>query len=540
MTRLGALILAVGLMLCSCSAASDQTPQGSGDEGLTVYFNDPLAGLGGIEGKLIEFIGSAGERLDLALYHLSASELIEALGRACRRGVKIRMILEAEQAEPKALPACIDLKLDRNERLMHHKFAVADGQKVWTGSTNWTEMSLNFDANSSLVIESHEVARAYESEFEEMFAGGRYGTEKRDTNRERFKIGEIALEVYFSPSDRPRERLLELIGAAKDSIKIALYTLTDDPLYEALLSVRARGVRIGAIWDFLGSGACFFSEVDELLKEGIGTLDALPGLLHHKYAVIDDKIVITGSANWSRSGLERNDENILIIHDEEVASSFSANFELLLEDARAYERGEGPPRLEVRHFEPVRGGVLILWRPPAPGAVERYEICRLSLSESSECERVYQVPGWAWYFVDRDVSAGRVYSYRARSLIDGEWSDYSNIYSAQAPQEIPLLTAEEAERLLDQYKGETVTVRFVVANDPRPMGEAGHVYLNAGDDYKTDFTAFIPGCALERFIGSGLDLFALKGHTVEVTGELDEYNGPEIIVTGPWQISVLD
>jgi len=503
--------------------------------------DDPQAQAQGLDRRLIELIASARRRLDIAIYHLSLPSILEALERLCKRGVKVRMLLERGHPLRFAPPSCVQLKLDENERLMHHKFAIVDQRVVWTGSVNWTPNSFYFDANNAVLIEDSAVARAYEAEFDEMFSNGRYGPAKRDNNGERFGVSGVPLEVYFSPSDRPRERLLELIGSARHSIRIALYTLTDDSLFEALTAARARGVLIEALWDFLSLGDCQYSEVDELLQNGIGVLDANPGLLHHKYAIIDDAIVITGSANWSRSGMERNDENIIVIHSEEIAEHFRGNFERLLEDAQAYEADSAqPPRLEVRHFDVARDAALIEWRPHDLGVVERYEICRSNSAQDQACDRTFEAEGWAWYFIDRDVKPGEEYFYRVRSEKDGQWSAYSNVVSAQAPEDIPLLTAEEAKSSLSQLMGKTVTVRFRVTNEPKPTGAEGHLYLNAGEDYKTDFTAFIPSCALERFLGSGIDLFALKGRTVEVTGVLEEYNGPEIIVTGPWQISVFE
>ncbi len=494
----------------------------------------------GLDQVLIDLIDSADSSLDIAMYHLTMHALLDALERACTRRVTIRLVLEAGQSRPPRLASCVQLKLDENERLMHHKFMVVDQRTVWTGSTNWTESGFYFDANNSVVIQSQAVARAYEAEFEEMYSAGRYGSSKRDTNDERFTVDGIALEVYFSPSDQPRQRLLELIRRAQESIQIAVYAFTDSALYDELLAAYRKGVRIEALWDFLNLADCQFSKADDLEKAGIGVSEANPGLLHHKFAVIDDRIVITGSANWSQSGMENNDENILVIHSEEIAQQYRESFEQLVEDTRTYERdSHQPPRVEVRHFDVVRDGSLIQWHPYALGVIDRYEICRLSDSTASACEQKYEAPGWAWYFIDREVTPGREYAYQVRSQTADQWTDYSNVYRTWVPDNIPSLGPEQAGEDLRLYEGKTVTVRFQVVNKPEPTGRQGHVYLNAGEDYKTDFTAFIPACALERFTGSGLDLFGLQDQMVEVTGELEEYNGPEIVVTGPWQIHVL-
>lgn len=536
-------------VLFGCTEAPPPSADEVPSERVEAFFNDPLVdfpelrdrdALGGdLVRRLIRLIDEAERSLDAAVYHLTDSGIVTALERACGRGVRVRLVLERDLPQAERLPSCARVRWDENERAMHHKFLMVDGQRVWTGSANFTPSSLYFDANHALLLESPEVARAFSAEFAELWRG-RFGPRKRDTNEERFVVGDVPLELYMTPSDRPRERLLELIEGAEESVRLAMFILTDDPLYEALLRARERGVRVEAVWDFTGLDGCLYSEVDELVRKGVGVLDALPGLLHNKYAVLDGEIVIAGSANWSKSGLERNDENLVVIHSREVAERFLGDFQRLLEDARAYGRSlQVPPRLERRTFSVVRDGALLQWRPRASGLVERYEICRLDAE--GRCGRVFEVPGEAWYFVDREVIPGEVYRYRVRARTPEGFTEYSNPVTVEVPDGIPLLSASEAERELSRYEGQVVTVRFVVRNRPR-FSPSGHLFLNAGEDYRTDFTAFIPGCALElgRFDGSGLDLLALQGRTIEVTGELEEYQGPEIVVTGPWQIRVLD
>ncbi len=564
-----ALVVGLGLGLVALLAGCQGQGEGEGEEGasspsrvndqsgrLSVFFNDPWGREDALAAQLIKALDAARARLDAAVYRVTAPAVLDALARACDRGVRVRLVLERDPVNADVeLPGCVEVRWDDNPRLMHHKFAIVDGRIVWTGSANWTSGSLYHDANDALRIESPRLARAYELEFEEMFARGRFGPEKRDLNDERFAVAGVPVEAYFSPSDRPRARLLRLLREARRSIALALFTLTDDELYRALNEARARGVTVDAVWDFTALDGCLYAEIDELLAEGVGAVDALPGLLHHKFAVVDERVVVTGSANWSKSGMTRNDENLLVIRDEAIARRYLERFAALKGDAERYETSaEVPPRPERRPFAVARAAALLLWRPKALGVVERYEICRLDPRAQARgraqgrgregCERVDFAPGWAWYFIDRAVQPGRAYAYRLRAQApDGAWSPYSDVVRVEVPEGIPTLTAEEAERELRRYEGRVVTVRFTVQNRPR-LSRAGHVFLNAGgrDERETDFTAFIPGCALElgRFDGSGLDLFALQGRTIAVTGELQEYNGPEIVVTGPWQIELVD
>jgi micrococcal nuclease len=66
----------------------------------------------------------------------------------------------------------------------------------------------------------------------------------------------------------------------------------------------------------------------------------------------------------------------------------------------------------------------------------------------------------------------------------------------------------------------------------------GRVFLNFGDDYRTDFTATIVPEAVAMFTKSGVDPLALQGKVVRVRGYLRNFNGPNMDLTHPEQIEV--
>ena len=55
--------------------------------------------------------------------------------------------------------------------------------------------------------------------------------------------------------------------------------------------------------------------------------------LHHKFAVIDNKKVITGSFNWSNSAAHTNDETLLAIHSTQLAKHFTREIDRLWDTA---------------------------------------------------------------------------------------------------------------------------------------------------------------------------------------------------------------
>ncbi len=56
--------------------------------------------------------------------------------------------------------------------------------------------------------------------------------------------------------------------------------------------------------------------------------------LHHKFAVIDNKTVITGSFNWSSSAAHTNDETLLVIHSPQLAQHFTREMDRLWDRAK--------------------------------------------------------------------------------------------------------------------------------------------------------------------------------------------------------------
>ena len=73
--------------------------------------------------------------------------------------------------------------------------------------------------------------------------------------------------------------------------------------------------------------------MDQALK-GVGSPSlAREDKLHHKFAVIDNKTVITGSFNWSPSAAHTNDETLLVIHSPKLAAHFAREMDRLWESA---------------------------------------------------------------------------------------------------------------------------------------------------------------------------------------------------------------
>lgn len=593
-------LLAFALVGCQATADSRRSADSNTSENLaqssqlTVYFNDPLAGLplmnkreaqaNGLDKALTSLIDSASKTLDIAVYSITHSDIISALGQGCTRKVKIRIVTETRQARLQALP-CVSLKLDQNEYSMHHKFIIADGKFVWTGSLNFSFDELYFNANNAVVIENAAVAKAYALEFEELFSG-RFGQQKEDNNDEIFSLAGTKLEIYFSPSDFPEGVLLEKIKGAKSSIYIAMFFFTNDLIYQALVQAKARGVSVTAVWDLRGWENFSDSEIDEMLFLGVGIVDANPGLVHHKFAVIDEKTVITGSANWSFSGMNRNDENILIVHDAAIAKRFIEHFNKLYQDALKYDQDPTqPPRVTLKHHNTQDVLARIEWRSQLKTPVDFYEICRASTS-MGPCEKTFSnLPNNFRYHVDTSAEQDKTYYYRMRSRMKNAFTSWSNEYITKAelascpPDEecacndgidndgdrytdcrdrdcatataclgpawmtatdskiiTEVLSAKEVTANPKKYLGKLATVEFTVAET---LQFEKTILLESSPERK-DFNTVIKENHKAFQRASIPPASAYFAKVIRVSGLIEEYKGsPQIKARGPWQIEVM-
>ena len=288
---------------------------------------------GGPDASLAESIRRARFQVDLAVYRLDLWSVRDALLDAHNRGVKVRIVTEDSHLDQDEIQdlmeAGVPVISDHGQGLMHHKFVVIDQEEVWTGSMNFTLNGAYRHDNALLHVRSQEVAKNFTTEFEEMFIDGLFGENVRvDTPYPRVDIAGNVVETYFSPDDQPAERVVELIQNAEKSIIFLAFSFTSDAVAEAILKQAEHQVVVKGVME---TSQSFTGKGDEGQRFSDSAVeirfDGNPDKMHHKCIVIDDKVVITGSYNFTVSAEKRNDENILIIYDPQVARWFKEEFD---------------------------------------------------------------------------------------------------------------------------------------------------------------------------------------------------------------------
>ena len=286
--------------------------------------------------EILNQINNSKNSIDIALYGWeSIPEIKSALLNAKSRGVKISLVYDTSSnpyySDMKSIITLADKSsTDTPKILMHNKFMIFDNSKVITGSMNFARTGFSgFNSDCVIFLNSTEIAKIYKEEFTQMLSG-KFHNEKSNVNHKTVILGNTKVTPLFSPKDKIiTNSIVPLINNAKQYIYIPAFLITHDELASSLISAKERGVNVKIIIDATNTYAAR-SKVKMLRSAGIPVkIENYAGKLHSKSIIIDDKYIIAGSMNFSRSGENKNDENALIIEDKRLARHYKGFFEYL-------------------------------------------------------------------------------------------------------------------------------------------------------------------------------------------------------------------
>ena len=158
----------------------------------------------------------------------------------------------------------------------------------------------------------------------------------------------LGSELYFLPfeAEAAKKRLLFWIDKSKSSIDIAIYSFTNKTIAKHLKNAAKRGVKIRIVADYKQSTKSRYSQIGYLAKYKNISIYLLKGKyakkgeyygkMHMKLAIIDNKKLVFGSANWSYSAFRTNYELIYFLQDYAKAKKAKKYFELLYSYASSY------------------------------------------------------------------------------------------------------------------------------------------------------------------------------------------------------------
>lgn len=308
-----------------------------------------------LEDAIIDFIEGASkpkDKLLIAVQELESEPITRAIIAAKQRKVTVRIVLEGDylraktgRAEPfepvganepnrlmlsALFRAGIDVRTDYNPKIFHQKFIVRNRGRgdmaVLTGSTNFTPTGTHENLNHIVVFEGRRIASEYEKEFSEIWEGT-FG-EKRSRHEQAPKDGTVSNVSYrlaFAPDHAPEMEIMKQMLKARETIDFAIFTFANSSgIDDAMIAMARAGVKIRGVMDRT-QGAQKWAATEAIKAAGADIRGAPKGKLfanghrmnklHHKLMLIDHRVVIGGSFNYTGPANQLNDENIFILGD---------------------------------------------------------------------------------------------------------------------------------------------------------------------------------------------------------------------------------
>lgn len=295
-----------------------------------------------VEQAIIADIDAAQSSVEMAVFEYNLFSIADALQRAKERGLHVELALDGENLEKEEMAAFagqmeaagIPVHYEETDAFLHSKFIIIDEKVVWMGSWNATVNDNYRNNNNLLRITIPEIVANYQAEFNQMREDLFARRKSSITPYPSISYNGITIENYFSPKDKPRDRIVEYLNNAQSSIRFLTFSYTDDATKDAMIARYNAGVTVEGVFEKRNANG-IGAEFTPLKEAGIDVYeDGNCYTMHHKVIIIDDKIVITGSYNFTGRAEDTNDENLLIINDAGIAQQFLQEFDRVYGQAR--------------------------------------------------------------------------------------------------------------------------------------------------------------------------------------------------------------
>lgn len=327
----------------------------------------------GLNDLTVKLIDASLSSADIAMFSITMKDAPAALLRARDRGVRVRVLLNEAHVFPKAdkeikrllAAGGVEVRTLRGTRsygVNHNKIGVYDGAVASLGSYNWTFGATFFNFEDLLVARHPVYVRGYVNYFEWMWSKARpaalgpcpaelpegyYGVPPQDPAPVQELNGLPVPAYLFSPGSDTENRLAAIIDAARATVDAVTFTFSSKALSEALVRARRRGVKVRFLMDesmakdSFAAKYVFDGGVDFRVRRGAtGT-----GALHNKFAILDGRLLETGSFNWTANASANSFENMVFVSDQGAVKAYQDKYDW-------FYAGAAVPAAEFFQLEP--------------------------------------------------------------------------------------------------------------------------------------------------------------------------------------------
>ena len=308
---------------------------------------------------LEEVVNDKSIDLDFFAYDLNEPDIVDRLSKV---GTRLRAIIDdsgshkssasaESQAAQKLKAAKAAVKRMHFKNLQHNKVLIAKRNgtafKVLFGSTNFSFRGIYIQANNVIVCDSQDAAGLFEKAFDLAFQS--LDAFRKDPISTKWHLvqapGKPPLHFCFSPHTQPDLSLNPLGGAIDQATSSVLFAI-------AFLNQTKSGATREAIDRLIKKSVFSYGISDKAGGLQVKKPDGSIGLVdfeylakntpepfksewsggkgiheHHKFVVTDFSLptakVFTGSSNLSPSGEKNNGDNLVMIEDPRIATSYA-------------------------------------------------------------------------------------------------------------------------------------------------------------------------------------------------------------------------
>ncbi|MFI1198527.1 phosphatidylserine/phosphatidylglycerophosphate/cardiolipin synthase family protein [Streptomyces sp. NPDC020883] len=280
------------------------------------------------EGAIYDFVNSAKKSVDVTIYELRDTTLVNDLVKKQKAGVKVRVVFDAQHesidgAAYKALSkAGAGVTYSSSAfTYTHQKTITVDGAKsyVSTGNfdTKYYATSRDYGVFDSDKADVAAIEKVFAADFAKTSITPSDGT-----------------DLVWSPTDS-QSHLLSLIKGAKHSLDIQQEEFGDTTLVNAIVAAAKRGVAVRVVAE--NQSSKYSKQLGKVTAAGgkVATYTSSTGYYIHAKAIVADRgtssaKVFAGSENFSSNSLNHNRELGLIVSDSAIVNgiekAFSADF----------------------------------------------------------------------------------------------------------------------------------------------------------------------------------------------------------------------
>jgi phosphatidylserine/phosphatidylglycerophosphate/cardiolipin synthase-like enzyme len=269
--------------------------------------------------RVLEIIAGTEKELLIVAFSLDHPEIIDSLNYLVDKGIHVEAIVDNSAIQrTMLLDPAFKVMCDSSDALIHSKFLISDMKHSVISTGNFTLSGLQEGLNSFLFFDSCEIANGLYDFYHAIENGASVNG---------FAFSNCSF--YLLPYANLKEKMLDAMLRAKESIYVAAYAFTDYDFLSVMKLKSIKGIEIRCLvdsWTFnYGEIVSYLNK--PFLVRRVGAHKSL----HEKTMILDDEIVITGSANLTYSAYEKNRELIVIIKNKGVAKKFLDYFNYIWE-----------------------------------------------------------------------------------------------------------------------------------------------------------------------------------------------------------------